>query len=60
MQQDVLLFGVNDKFSVKGLSKHQNVINKESFLTVLSDRRSGSWVNIGFHVYNSSVLTYVQ
>ena len=30
-------FRVNDKFSTKGLSKHQNVINKESFLTVLSD-----------------------
>ncbi len=24
-------FGVTDKFSTKGLSKHQNVINKESF-----------------------------
>ena len=53
-------FGVNEKFSTKGLSKHQNIINKESFLTVLSDRRSGSGVNRGFRVYNSSVLTYVQ
>ena len=26
-------FGLNDKFSTKGLSKRQNVINKESFLT---------------------------
>ena len=53
-------FRVNDKFSTKGLSKHQNVINKESFLTVLSDRRSGSGVNRGFRVHNSSVMTYVQ
>ena len=53
-------FGATDKFSTKGLSKHQNVINKESFLTVLSDRRSGGGVNRGFRVYNSSVLTYVQ
>ena len=51
---------MNDKFNTKGLSKHQNFINKESFLTVLSDRRSGSGVNRGFRVYNSSVLTYVQ
>ena len=40
-----------DKFSTKGLSKHQNVINKESFLTVLSDRSSGGGVNRGFRVY---------
>ena len=53
-------FGVNDKFSTKGLSKHQNIINKGSFLTVLSDRRSGSGVNRGFRMYNSSVITYVQ
>ena len=50
-------FGVNDKFSTKGLSKHQNIINKESFLTVLSDRRSGSGVNRGFRVYNSDVCS---
>ena len=53
-------FGANDKFSTKGLSKHQNVINKESFLTVLSDRRSGGGVKRGFRIYNSSVLTYVH
>ena len=53
-------FGVNDKFSTKRLSKHQNIINKESFLTVLSDRRSGSGVNGCFRVYNSSMPTYVQ
>ena len=53
-------FGATDKFSTKGLCKHQNVINKESFRTVLSDRRSGGGVNRGFRVYNSSVLMYVQ
>ena len=44
-------FGFNDKFSTKGLSKRQNVINKESFPTVLTDRRSG------FRVYVVSVCT---
>ena len=53
-------FGLNDKFSTKGLSKHHNVINKESFLTVLAKQRNGRGVNRGFRVYNSSVLTYIQ
>ena len=32
-------FGLNDTFTTKWLSKYQNVVNKESFLTVLADRR---------------------
>ena len=60
MQQDILLFGSTDKYSTKGLSKRQNVIDKEAFLAVLTNRRSGSGVNRGFRVRDSSVMTYVQ
>ena len=37
-----------------------NVIDKDAFLAVLTNRRSGSWVNRGFMVRDSSVMTYVQ
>ncbi len=44
----------------KGLSKRQNVIDKDAFLAVLTNRRSGSGVNRGFRVRDSSVMAYVQ
>ena len=53
-------FGATDKYSTKGLSKRQNVIDKDTFLAVLTNRRSGSGVNRGFRVRDSSVMTYVQ
>ena len=53
-------FGATDKYSTKGLSKRQNVINKDTFLAVLTNRRSGSGVNRGFRVRDSSVMTYIQ
>ena len=53
-------FGATDKYSTKGLSKRHNAINKDAFLEVLSNRRSGSGKNRGFRVHRSSVLTYVQ
>ena len=53
-------FGSTDKYSTKGLSKRQNVIDKDTFLAVLTNRRSGSGVNRGFRVRDSSVITYVQ
>ena len=54
-------FGSTDKYSTKGLSKRQNVIDKDVFLAVLTtNRRSGSGVNRGFRVRGSSVMTYVQ
>ena len=43
-------FGSTDKFSTKGLSKHQNVIDMDDFLAVFTNRRSGSGVNRGFRV----------
>ncbi len=48
-------FGTTDKYSTKGLS-----IDKDTFLSVLADRRSGRGVNRGFRVHDSSVVTYVQ
>ena len=41
-------------------SKRQNVINKDTFLAVLTNLRSGSGVNRGFRVRDSSVMTYIQ
>ena len=53
-------FGATDKYSTKGLSKRHNVIDKDTFLAVLTNRRSGSGVNRGFRVRDSSVMTYIQ
>ena len=46
--------------NVDRLSKRHNEINKDAFLDVLANRRSGSGKNRGFRVHLSSVLTYVQ
>ena len=53
-------FGATDKYSTKGLSKRHNTIDKDAFLEVLTNRRSGSGKNRGFRVHKSTVLTYVQ
>ena len=53
-------FGSTDKYSTKGLSKRHNTIDKETFLKVLTSRRSGSGKNRGFRLYKSAVMTYVQ
>ena len=53
-------FGATDKYSTKGLSKRHNTIDKDAFLEVLTNHRSGSGTNRGFRVHNSTVLTYVQ
>ena len=52
-------FGPTDKYSTKGLSKRHNDIDKNAFLEVLTNRRSGSGKNRGFRVRHSTVLTYV-
>ena len=52
--------GATDKYSTKGLSKRHNDIDKDTFLTVLTNRRSGGGFNRGFRVRNSSVMTYIQ
>ena len=53
-------FGAIDKYTTKGLNKRQNDIDKDAFLAVLTNRRSGSGVNRGFRGRDSSVMTYVQ
>ena len=53
-------FGSTDKCTTKGLNKRQNTIDKDTFLSVLTNRRSGSGVNRGFRVRDSSVMTYIQ
>ena len=53
-------FEASDKYSTKGLSKRHNAINKDAFLEVLANRRSGSGKKRGFRVHRSSVFTYVQ
>ena len=53
-------FGATDKYSTKGLNKRHNTIDKDAFLAVLTNRRSGSGANRGFRVHKSTVLTYVQ
>ena len=50
-------FGATNKYSTKGLSKRHNDIDKDAFLTVLTNRRSDSGVNRGFRVRDSSVMT---
>ena len=53
-------FGATDKYSTTGLSKRHTDIDKDTFLTVLTNRRSGGGFNRGFRVRDSSVMTYVQ
>ena len=53
-------FGATDKYSTKGLSKRHNDIDKDTFLAVLTNRRSGGGINRGFRVRGSSVMTYIQ
>ena len=53
-------FGATDKSTTKGLNKRQNDIDKDKFLAVLTNRRSGSGFNRGFRVHDSSVMTYIQ
>ena len=53
-------FGSTNKSTTKGLNKRQNDIDKDAFLAVLTNRRSGGGINRGFRVRDSSVMTYVQ
>ena len=41
------------------LSNRHNDIDKDTFLTVLTNRRSGGGFNRGIRVRDSSVMTYV-
>ena len=50
-------FGSTNKSTTKGLNKRQNDIDKDAFLAVLTNRRSGGGINRGFRVRDSSVMT---
>ena len=53
-------FGANDKFSSKGISKRQNDITKETYLSVLQSKTAAGGNNVGFRVVNNGVSTYTQ
>ncbi|XP_072022325.1 uncharacterized protein [Amphiura filiformis] len=53
-------FGSKDKFSCKGANKKNNIINKEKYLHVLTERKAGSATNRGFRVKENQILTYEQ
>ena len=48
-------FGVTDKYSTKGLSKRHNDVDKDTFLTVLTNRQSGGGFNRGF--FNLKIIS---
>ena len=48
-------FGATDKYS-----KRQNAIDKDAFLEVLTNRRSGSGNKRGFRLHHLTMLTHVQ
>ena len=54
------VFGATDKYSTKVLSKRHYGIDKDTFLAVLTNRRSGGGFNRGFRVRDSFVMTNVQ
>jgi len=49
-----------DKYSSKGLSKHQNKLTINDFHKVLNTQESGGGTNIGFRPIHNSVYTYSQ
>ena len=52
-------FGVEDKFSCKGINKHLNDIHKGTYMDVLLSKKSRSSTNRGFRVDNK-MYTYLQ
>ena len=48
-------FGASDKFSCKGVSKRNNDIDKEKYMSVLTTQQSRSGVNKGFRVVKNTV-----
>jgi hypothetical protein len=55
-------FGVEDKFSCKGVNKKTNDINKGTYtyMDVLLSKKSGSGTNRGFRVVENKMYTYLQ
>ena len=53
-------FGVEDKFSCKGINKRLNDINKCTYMDMLLTKRPGSGTNRGFRSVDNTVCTYLQ
>ena len=51
-------FGSTNKCTTKGLSKRHNVIDKDAFLAVLTNRRSGGGMSVMTYVQERAALTY--
>jgi hypothetical protein len=48
------------KYSVKGIQKNQNDINKDRFHNVLYNNTEDKCTNKGFRVINNEMVTYIQ
>ena len=53
-------FGVEDKFSCKGINKRLNDIHKGTYMDVLLSKKSGSGTNRDFRDVNNKMYTYLQ
>ena len=55
-----ICFGVEDKFSCKGVDRKTNQITKDKYMDVLLTKQSGSGTNRGFRSIENQVYTYLQ
>ena len=53
-------FGVEDKFSCKGINKRLNNINTNTYMDVLLTKRSGNGTNRGLRSVDNTVCAYLQ
>ena len=53
-------FGVEDKFSCKGINKRLNDIHKGTYMDVLLSKKSGSGTNRGVRVIDNKMYAYLQ
>jgi hypothetical protein len=60
VQQDLLLFREEDKFSCKRINKRTNQITKDKYMDVLLSKKSGFSTNRGFRSMDNQVFTYFQ
>ena len=60
LQYHIVLVGVSDKASSKGLNKSQNKLKKDKFLNVLRDQKCRPGDNRGLSAVNGEVFTHSQ
>ena len=53
-------FGDYNKTSTKGLTKHHNTLDKDTFMEVLTTQLPGGGTNVGFKTQGTAVYTYTQ